>query len=141
MPNFLVLSAWYPHPLDRVNFEKVACCLVVHQAGYRIRAVPLSVLWHAVPATLGTTLPVIDHYMLRHHLRLIDRHWLGTRRFSLWVRVALRNLLAIATSTSKSHGGPRIPNRNSRLLALRDAMLGRLGKPGPNVERMTAGNL
>ena len=32
--------------------------------------------------------------------------------------------------------GRRLPHRNARLLALRDALLGRWGKMGPNVERV-----
>jgi len=44
-----------------------------------------------------------------------------------------RNLLTIAAYTLKPHGGRRIPNRNARLLALRDAALGRWGQMGPDV--------
>ncbi len=115
-------------------FEETDWCLKVHQAGYRILAVPGSVVWHKVSATLGTTSPVIDYYMLRNHLRLIGRHWSGIRRSYLWGKVFLRNLITIAAFTVKPHGGQRIPNRNARLLALRDAWLGRWGKMGPDVE-------
>lgn len=114
-------------------YEEVDWCMAVRQVGYRILAVPSSVIWHKVSASLGTTSPVIDYYMLRNHLRLINRHWTGPQRVYLWVRVVLRNLLAIAAFTAKPHGGGRIPNRNARLLALRDAMLGRFGKMGPDV--------
>ncbi len=117
-------------------FEEVDWCLKVRRAGYRILAVPASVVWHKVSATLGTTSPVIDYYMLRNHLRLIGRHWRGLQRISLQTRVVLRNLLTIAAYTAKPHGGLRIPNRDARLLALRDAALGRWGKMGPDVEKV-----
>lgn len=113
-------------------FEEVDWCLKVRQAGYRILAVPASVVWHKVSATLGTTSPVIDYYMLRNHLRLIGRHWRGPQRIALLARIVLRNLLTIAAYTAKPHGGRRIPNRDARLLALRDATLGRWGAMKPN---------
>lgn len=116
-------------------FEEVDWSLVVRKAGYSILAVPASLVWHEVSATLGATSPVIDYYMLRNHLRLIGRHWQGLHRGYLWSRLVLRNLLAIAAYTGKSHSGQRIPNRNARLLALRDALLGRWGKMGADVER------
>lgn len=117
-------------------FEEVDWSLAVRQAGYRILAVPASLVWHDVSATLGATSPVIDYYMLRNHLRLISRHCSGMHRNYLWSRVALRNLLTIAAFSVKSQHRQRIPNRNARLLALRDAHLGRWGKMGQDVEKV-----
>jgi hypothetical protein len=71
--------------------------------------------------------------MLRNHLRFVARHWRGLGRLWLQTRIGLRNLATIAAYTAKPHGGQRIPNRNARLLALRDAVLGRWGKMGPDV--------
>lgn len=117
-------------------FEEVDWCLKVRQAGFRIVAVPPSLVWHKVSATLGTSSPVIDYYMLRNHLKFIGRHWQGALRVYLLVHTIFRNLLAIAAYTAKPQGGRRIPNRNARLMALRDAALGRWGKMGPDVERV-----
>lgn len=117
-------------------FEETDWCLKVHQAGYRILAVPGSLVWHKVSATLGTTSPVIDYYMLRNHLHLIQRHWSGVRRPYLLLRTALRNLATIAAYTVKTHQGKRIPHRNARVLALRDAALGRWGRMGPDVAQV-----
>lgn len=117
-------------------FEEVDWSLAVRKACFGILAVPASLAWHDVSATLGATSPIIDYYMLRNHLRLIGRHWTGIRRNYLWSWVVLRNLLTIAAYTVKSHGGHRIPNRNSRLFALRDAHFGRWGKMGADVERV-----
>lgn len=117
-------------------YEETDWCLRIRQAGYRILAVPASVVWHKVSATLGTTSPVIDYYMLRNHLRLIARHWHGLQRGRILLRTLLRSLATIAAYTVKTHQGQRLPSRNARLLALRDALLGRWGKMGPDVARV-----
>lgn len=117
-------------------FEEVDWSLAVRKAGYRILAVPASVVWHKVSATLGTTSPVIDYYMLRNHLRLIGRRWPEPWRSYLRLQVALRNLLAVAAFTVKSQNRQRIPNRNARLLAIRDAMMGRWGQMRPDVAKV-----
>jgi GT2 family glycosyltransferase len=114
-------------------FEETDWCLRVRSSGYRILAVPSSVAWHKVSATLGQTSPVIDYYMLRNHLRFIARHWSGIARLQLLGRTIGRNLLTIAAYTVKPQNGQRLPHRNARLLALRDAALGRWGRMGPDV--------
>lgn len=114
-------------------FEEVDWSLVVRQAGYQILAVPASVVWHEVSATLGVSSPVIDYYMTRNHLALIARHWPSPRRQYLWMSVFARNLTTIVAFTVKSHRGQRIPHRNARLLALRDALRGKRGVMGPDV--------
>lgn len=117
-------------------YEETDWCMRIRQAGYRILAVPTSVVWHKVSATLGTTSPIIDYYMLRNHLRLIARHWHGYQRGRLLLQIVLRNLVTIAAYTVKPHQGQRLPSRNARLMALRDAFLGRWGKMGPDVAKM-----
>lgn len=114
-------------------YEETDWCLRVKQAGYQILAVPSSVVFHQVSAALGASSPVIDYYMLRNHLRFIARHWSGVARLRLQARVVLRNLATVTAYTLKPHAGERIPNRNARLLALRDALLGRWGRMGPDV--------
>lgn len=109
-------------------YEEVDWSLAVRQAGYRILAVPSSVVWHKVSATLGMMSPVIDYYMLRNHLRLVSRNWRGSRRIYLQVRIVMRNLLTIVAYTLKSHRGLRTPHRNARLRALWDASTGHWGQ-------------
>jgi GT2 family glycosyltransferase len=114
-------------------FEEADWCLQIRQANFRILAVPASVVWHKVSATLGQTSPAIDYYMLRNQLRFIARCWTGPWRTYLLGRTVLRNLLTIAAYTVKSHDGQRLPHRNARLLALRDALLGHWNKMRPDV--------
>ena len=120
-------------------YEEVDWCLKVRRAGYRILAVPASVVWHKVSATLGATSPIIDYYMLRNHLRLIGRHWRGIDRWRVLATTVMRNLITVAAYSVKSHHGKRIPSRDARLLALRDAALGRSGKQ-EGVLRQIAGH-
>jgi hypothetical protein len=103
-------------------YEETDWCLTVRRAGYRIVAVPQSVVWHKVSATLGTVSPVIDYYMQRNQLRFIARQQHGWRRASLLLRTLVRNLMTIAAYTVKSQHGRRRPHRNARLYALRDAL-------------------
>jgi GT2 family glycosyltransferase len=116
-------------------FEEVDWSLAVRRAGCHILAVPASVVWHKVSATLGATSPVVDYYMLRNHLRLIGRHWHGLQRGRILLRTVLHNLATITAYTVKTWRGQRLPSRNARLIALRDALLGRWGKMGTGVAK------
>lgn len=113
-------------------FEEMDWSLRARRAGYRILTVPSAVIWHKVSATLGQTSPVVDYYMLRNHLRFVARHWSGLARWHLIGRIVARNLATIAAYSVKPHGGQRLPSRNARLRALRDALLGRWGKMEPS---------
>lgn len=119
-----------------IYFEETDWCVRAQRAGWRIVYVPTARLWHKVSAAMGTTSPATDYYMNRNVLLFLAKNLTGLRRFGALVRAASRNLLAVAAYTAKPHGGDRIPNRNARLLALRDALLGRWGKMEPDVERV-----
>lgn len=102
-------------------------------AGWRSVYVPWAKIWHKVSATMGTTSPATDYYMNRNVLLFLAENQRGLARLRSLMLAAGRNLLAVAAYTVKPHGGQRLPHRNARLLALRDAMLGRWGKMGPDV--------
>lgn len=114
-------------------YEETDWCLRVRQAGYRILTVPTALVWHKVSATLGLNSPIVDYYMLRNHLRFIARHWTGTARRRILGRTVLDDLRTIAVYTVKPWGGRRLPHRNARVLALRDALLRQWGPMGPDV--------
>ena len=99
---------------------------------------PESVVHHKVSATLGKSSPIIDYYMTRNHLFFIRRHWTGFHQRLLWWRTIARECLAISAFTIKSQGGQRIPHRDARLYALRDAVHGRWGKMGQDVAEICA---
>ncbi|HQY93240.1 glycosyltransferase family 2 protein [Caldilinea sp.] len=120
-------------------YEETDWCLRAQMAGHAIYAAPSAVAWHHVSAALGADSPVVDYYMLRNHLRLIDRHATGSGRARLWTRIVLRNLATIGAYTLKPPRVARRAHRNARLCALRDAFAGRWGKMGDDVEQCCQG--
>lgn len=119
-----------------IYYEETDWCVRATKAGWRILYVPSARLWHKVSAAMGTTSPATDYYMNRNVLLFLAKNLNGLARIQAVSKAAGRNLLAVAASTAKPHGGQRIPNRNARLLALRDAVLGRWGKMGPDVAKV-----
>ena len=83
---------------------------------------------------MGTTSPATDYYMNRNVLLFLSKNRNGLARILSLALAAGRNILTVAAYTAKPHGGRRLPNRNARLLAFRDAALGRWGKMGSDVE-------
>jgi hypothetical protein len=78
---------------------------------------------------MGATSPATDYYMNRNVLLFLAKAPRGgLARVRALLYAAGRNLITVAAYSVKSHGGQRLPNRNARLLALRDAALGHWGK-------------
>jgi GT2 family glycosyltransferase len=119
-----------------IYYEETDWCMRARGRGWKILYVPRARLWHKVSAAMGTTSPATDYYMNRNVLLFLAKNRAGARRLISMTLAAGRNLLAVAAYTAKPHGGQRIPNRNARLLALRDALLGRWGKMGPDVAKV-----
>ena len=116
-----------------IYYEEADWCLRAAKSGFEVVLVPASRIWHKVSAAMGTTSPATDYYMNRNAFLFIARNRRGWARLSSLAHAAGRQLLTIAAYTAKPDGGRRIPHRNARLLALRDAALGRWGKMGPDV--------
>jgi GT2 family glycosyltransferase len=116
-----------------IYYEETDWCMRARAAGWRILYVPRARLWHKVSAAMGSTSPATDYYMNRNVLLFLAKNQRGLPRWRSLALAAARNLLAVAAYTAKPHDGQRLPNRNARLLALRDAALGRWGKMGPDV--------
>jgi GT2 family glycosyltransferase len=119
-----------------IYYEETDWCVRAHRAGWRIVYVPTARLWHKVSAAMGTTSPATDYYMNRNVLLFLAKNQDGLALVRSVVKATARNLLAVAAYTVKSHQGQRIPNRNARLLALRDALLGRWGRMSVDVEKI-----
>ena len=123
-----------------IYFEEADWCVRAHRAGWRIMYVPSARMWHKVSAAMGATSAATDYYMHRNVLLFLSKNLKGLARGRAVIRAACRNLLAIAAYSVKPHGGRRIPNRNARLLALRDAILGHWGKMGADVVKVCDSN-
>jgi hypothetical protein len=119
-----------------IYYEETDWCMRARRAGWCIFYVPAARLWHKVSAAMGTTSPATDYYMNRNRLLFLTKNLYGWARVQSIIWAAGRNLLAVAAYTAKPHRGQRIPNRNARLLALRDAVLRRWGKMGPDVAKV-----
>lgn len=111
-------------------FEEADWCIGVQEAGYKIIAVPESVVVHGVSATLGQSSPFTDYYMTRNRFLFIRRHTNGTQRTRLAAKTYFREAITIVVYTIKTNHGQRLPHRTARLYALRDSLLGRWGKMG-----------
>lgn len=119
-----------------IYYEETDWCARAQRAGWQILYVPGARLWHKVSATMGTTSPATDYYMNRNLYLFLTKNRSNALRPLLFVAVLIRQILAIAAYTLKSHRGARTPNRNARLLALRDVLSGRWGKMGSDVARI-----
>lgn len=119
-----------------IYFEETDWCMRAQKAGWRVLCIPKAKIWHKVSAAMGTSSPATDYYMARNVLLFLAKNRAGLGRLTSLLLAFGRHLLAISAYTLKSHHGQRIPNRNARLLALRDALLGCWGKMGDDVAQV-----
>ncbi|MBN1657067.1 MAG: glycosyltransferase family 2 protein [Anaerolineae bacterium] len=118
-----------------LNFEDVDWCLRARKAGWRVRYTPEAVLWHKVSSTLGQASPRNTYYMTRNRLLFFFTHGTGWQRWQSICCIVARNLGHIAAWTLKKENRVTArAKRNTNILALRDAALGRFGKMGADVE-------
>jgi GT2 family glycosyltransferase len=101
--------------------------------GWRTMHVPQALMWHKVSATMDATSPATEYYMNRNTLLFLSQHLRGISRCKSLARVSGRSLAVIAAYTMKPHGGARQRNRNARIMAIRDGLLGRGGRMGQDV--------
>lgn len=116
-----------------IYYDETDWCVRAHSAGWKVLYVPSGRIWHKVSAAMGTTSPATDYYMNRNLLLFLAKNRSGWQRVDSLLRVGGRGLLTILAFTVKSHKGQRIRNRDARILAIRDAILGKWGKMGPDV--------
>lgn len=119
-----------------IYYEETDWCVRASRREWRIVYVPQSRIWHRVSATMGTASPATEYYMSRNALLFLAKHLHGWSRVRAVARNAGRSALTIAAYTVKSRTKDRLRRRDARLFALRDAVIGRWGKMGPDVERV-----
>lgn len=118
-----------------LNFEDVDWCVRAWEAGYRVRYTPKAMLWHKVSASLGQASPRNTYYMTRNALLFFWTHLNGSRRWQTVARIFFRNLGHIIVWTLKpGYRRTARGKRDANLLALRDALLGRFGQGGSDLE-------
>jgi GT2 family glycosyltransferase len=116
-----------------IYYEETDWCTRARHAGWRIRYIPGARLLHKVSATMGTTSPATEYYMTRNVLLFLAKSQGGLTRLQSLAGASFGNCRTIAAYTLKSRYRPRRPNRDARLFAIRDAVLGRWGKMGADV--------
>jgi GT2 family glycosyltransferase len=119
-----------------IYYEETEWCVRAARVGWRIVYVPEARLWHRISSAMGVSSPATEYYMNRNVILFLLKSGRGIRVAFPLLRSLGRNLAAIAAFTVKSHNGHRIPQRNARVLALRDSLLGRWGKMGDDVARV-----
>lgn len=113
--------------------EDTDWCLRGWAEGYRVVVVLQACIWHRVSATIGYDSPAATYYMTRNEFLLLWKNLRGVKRIAAIANAAYRHLRTVAAHTVKKRHRHLRANRNARLLALRDAALGRFGKMGPDV--------
>jgi GT2 family glycosyltransferase len=122
-----------------IYYEETDWCTRARHLGWRIRYVPRARLWHKVSATMGTTSPATEYYMTRNVMLFIWKNRQAYTRFTGLLTVIARNMRTMAAYSVKPRFRERRRNRDARLLALRDAALGRWGKMGADVSTVCYG--
>jgi len=119
-----------------IYYDEVDWSIRAAAAGWQSLLVPQATIQHRVSATMGTTSPATEYYMCRNGLLFLSKHLTAWKRVSALTRAVMRDILAITAYTFKSRGGQRIANRDARSYAIRDALLGRWGRMGSDVEHV-----
>jgi len=122
-----------------LNFEDVEWCVLAQHSRYRVLYIPAAVVWHKVSATLGQASPANTYYMTRNAFLFFSTHLRGKARLRTLAHILFRELRTIAAHTFKPEYRHLRRNRDARLLALRDAVLGRWGKMGSDVAAVCYG--
>lgn len=117
-----------------LNFEDVEWALRIRRSGYTVWCVPQARLWHKVSATLGPASPQNTYYMTRNSLRFFWRNAPGHFKFSAMAAIGARTVRTILAWQLKRKYRPDFErHKRANMMALRDFILGRYGKMGPDV--------
>jgi GT2 family glycosyltransferase len=119
-----------------IYYEETDWCVQARNRGWKILYVPQARLWHKVSATMGATSPATDYYMTRNAILFLAKNRQGLARLWSLSCLSAKTLRVMAAYTVKSRSHHRLRSRDARLLGIRDAILGRWGKMGPDVEQL-----
>lgn len=122
-----------------IYYEETDWCARAVAAGWRVIYVPQARLWHKVSATMGATSPATEYYMTRNVLLYLAKNRRGIGRSAALAWAVARNARTVAAYTIRARHSQRRRNRDARIYALRDALLGRWGKMGRDVTALCYG--
>jgi GT2 family glycosyltransferase len=131
--------------LDRryfINYDDADFGLRARAAGYRVVHCPAARMWHKVSAAMGQASPATTYYITRNTMLLFSSHAQGTARLQALLRVFARTLRTVGAWTIKPayrRDALFHRRRDANLYAMRDFLLGRYGRMGPDVARACYG--
>ncbi len=114
-------------------YEETDWCTRARAAGYEILVVPQASIWHKVSASIGQNSPAATYYMTRNIFLFLSNNLKGRQRFVALIRSLIREIRTITSHTLKPRYRNLRVNRDARVFALRDAILGRWGEMGRDV--------
>jgi GT2 family glycosyltransferase len=116
-----------------IYFEETDWCFRARAHGYKVVVAPQARLWHKVSATMRQDSPTTTYYMTRNAFLFLNTHLRGSGRMRAVARAWLQEGRVVVAHTLKPRYTHLRRNRDARLFGLRDALLGRWGKMGPDV--------
>jgi GT2 family glycosyltransferase len=120
-----------------IYFEETDWCVRAKKAGYHVVVVPDSLLWHKESRSLGgASSPGQIYYMTRNAFLFYSKNLQGRRRLQALVINWLREMWTVVAYTLKPRYRLLRRGRDTRVLALRDALIGRWGKMGLDVAKL-----
>jgi GT2 family glycosyltransferase len=125
-----------------INYDDADFGLRTRAAGFRVVYCPAARMWHKVSAAMGQASPATTYYMTRNIMLLFSSHARGTARIQSLLRVFARTLRTVGAWTIKPvYRGDALVRRrrDANLFAIRDFILKRYGKMGPDVARICYG--
>jgi GT2 family glycosyltransferase len=121
-----------------INYDDADFGLRTRAAGYRVVYCPAAKMWHKVSAAMGQASPATTYYITRNEMLLFSSHARGTARLLAVLRLFARTLRTLGAWTIKPayrRDALIQRKRDAKLYAMRDFVLGRFGKMGPDVAR------
>jgi hypothetical protein len=114
-------------------YEETVWCVRAHTAGLRVMIVPRSRIWHKVSAAIGSDSPATTYYLSRNVFLFLRKNLHGFKRLRALAMTWLGEMRTVAAHSLRPRYRRLRRNRDARMLALRDALLGCWGKMGADV--------
>lgn len=119
-----------------INFDDADWNIRARQIGFEIIHVPAARVWHKVSAAMGQASPATTYYMTRNSLLFFWKHNRGIIRLEAAMYIFVRTIRSVLAWTFKRKYRDLRRKRDANLYALRDAIFGRFGPMGSDVQRV-----
>lgn len=117
-----------------INGDDIDWGLRTIKAGFKVVYVPDAKMWHMISAAMGVASPAANYYITRNKFLIFGKHLRGVRRLKAQSLNFVRTLRTLLAWSLKPRYRYLKPHRDANLMALRDALIGRYGRMGHDVE-------